>query len=109
MVCRVFAEGISLLLMAACASPNNDDRSVVHHYACDAGARFSAHLQAHEAVVTTEHGTYRLQRRPGSIGVRFGAGEVAFVQDEERAVLIGAGNGPYRNCLEVGSTSATGS
>lgn len=69
-------------------------------FRCDGDINFMAWLRSEEAVISTRSHRYELQARPSSIGVRYGAGDVAFAQDEKRAVLIGAADGPYRDCVQ---------
>lgn len=95
-----------LLLLTACVAPENDDGADLRHYACELGVSFSASFQGDEVVVLTKSGSHHLQRRSGSIGVRYGSDTVAFAQDEERAVLVGADDGPYRGCMQVGPALA---
>lgn len=69
-------------------------------YLCENGTFFSAEFLDRTASVTTLGHSYLLERRPSSIGRKCSAGDVFFIQDEDRAVLVGAADGPYRRCAE---------
>lgn len=70
-------------------------------YECAFGIGFSVRFDGKRATVITRNHRYELTRRRFSLGPRYGSDTVAFAQDDDRAVLIGAEDGPYRDCLEV--------
>lgn len=76
-------------------------------FMCDYGASFTVEFREENALVHAGGNTYRLTSRPSSIGRRYGSDSVAFMQDEERGVLVGAEGGPFRNC-NVGSLTGLG-
>ena len=86
-----------LLLACAAAEPGSTDAATYH---CDNGTFFSAEFFGRSARVTTLRNNYLLERRPSSIGRKYSAGDVFFIQDEDRGVLVGAADGPYRRCAE---------
>lgn len=94
---------LTCLVTGACAP---HDKSAVttdeRRYDCDSGASFSAQFSNGKVRIDTGERRYDLARRPASQGVRYGSDHVAFAQDEDRAVLIGAAGGPYKGCSEVG-------
>lgn len=85
---------------AACAPAKTSEPPIdVRTFACDDGIEFSGQFQGDRAIISTRSHRYELKVRPSSIGVRYGSDSVAFAQDEERAVLVGAADGPYQNCI----------
>lgn len=70
------------------------------HYVCAFGIEFSVRFSGARAVVFADGQRYELEARPLSVGIRYGSKAVAFAQDDNRAVLIGAAGGPYRDCIE---------
>ena len=70
-------------------------------YDCDGGESFSATFSEGRVRIDVDGYSYDLEKRPASVGVRYGARRVAFAQDEDRAALIGAANGPYKGCIET--------
>lgn len=97
---------VSLSLVAALGDSTNAGQpqaEVVLAYECAFGIGFSVRFNGKRATVVTRNHRYELARRPFSLGPRYGSDTVAFAQDGDRAVLIGAEDGPYRHCLEVGT------
>lgn len=76
-------------------------------FMCDYGASFTVEFGEEDALIHADGNTYRLRSRPSSIGRRYGSDRVAFMQDEDRGVLVGAEGGPFRNC-NVGSITGFG-
>ena len=96
-----FVAASAALLLACAASEPAEEADEVRRYECAMGVGFQAMIGGRVAVVRTKSSSYVLDRRPASVGERFATGDVAFAQDEERAVLIGADEGPYRDCRET--------
>jgi hypothetical protein len=71
-------------------------------YDCDNGLSFTAAFSEGRVRIDTKGYSYDLEERTTSVGVRYGAKNVAFAQDQDRAVLIGAADGPYKGCTESG-------
>jgi hypothetical protein len=97
---------LSLSLIAALddsANAGQPRAEVVLTYECAFGIGFLVRFDGKRATVVTRNHRYELTRRPFSLGPRYGSDTVAFAQDDDRAVLIGAEDGPYRDCLEVGA------
>lgn len=67
-------------------------------FMCDYGASFTVEYRGGVALIHAGGNTYTLRSRPSSIGRRYGSESVAFMQDEDRGVLVGAEGGPFRNC-----------
>ena len=87
--------------LSSCANAKRaEPPSEVRVFRCDGDIGFVAQLQGEQAVIATRSHRYELKARRSSFGVRYGSDEVAFAQDEERAVLIGAADGPYGNCVQ---------
>lgn len=86
-----------LLLACVAAEPGTTDAATYH---CADGTFFSVEFFGRSARVTTLRNNYLLERRASSIGRKYSAGDVFFIQDEDRAVLVGAVDGPYRRCAE---------
>lgn len=91
--------GLAPFLLPGCiaAEAGAADAATYH---CANGTFFSAEFLDRTAKVTTLRHTYLLEARPSSIGRKYSAGDVFFIQDEDRAVLVGAADGPYRRCAE---------
>jgi hypothetical protein len=99
----ILAMTLACWTVAACAQRYSDDSSTdERQYDCDAGKSFSAAFSKDRVRIDTKGYSYELEKRPSSVGVRYGSKRVAFAQDEDRAVLIGAGDGPYQGCTETG-------
>jgi hypothetical protein len=94
---------LSLSLVAALGdgADSGQPQTVVLAYECAFGIGFSVRFNGKRATVVTRNHRYELTRRPFSLGPRYGSDEVAFAQDDNRAVLIGAEDGPYRECLAI--------
>lgn len=86
-----------LLFACVAAEPGTTDAATYH---CENGIFFSVEFFGRSARVTTLRNDYLLERRPSSIGRKYSADDVFFIQDENRAVLVGATDGPYRRCAE---------
>ena len=87
----------------ACAPRHRGDAPTdERRYDCDGGKSFSAAFSKGRVRIDTKGYSYDLEKRAASVGVRYGSKWVAFAQDEDRAVLIGAGDGPYKSCAETG-------
>jgi hypothetical protein len=71
------------------------------HYACAFGVEFTVRFSGTRAIVLADGQRYELEERPLSVGVRYGSDTVAFAQDDDRAVLVGAAGGPYRDCVQL--------
>jgi hypothetical protein len=67
-------------------------------FVCDFGNSFSVEYRKDLALVHAGGNSYTLTLRPSSIGRRYGSDSVAFMQDEDRGVLVGAEGGPFRRC-----------
>ena len=96
------ATGGALLAAVACAQSGASEHTVERVYRCDNGVSFVVSFQPGRAKIVTRSGVYVLEARKASLGRRYASGNVAFAQDEERAVLVGAVGGPFRNCVEMG-------
>jgi hypothetical protein len=88
------------LLLLACAGAQPASRGAAATYHCENGVFFSAEFLGEGVRVTTLRESYVLERRPSSIGRKYSDGRIFFIQDEERGVLTGAADGPYRRCAE---------
>jgi hypothetical protein len=95
-----FVAASAALLLACAASEPAESSDEIRRYECAMGIGFEAMISGSQATVKTKSSIYVLERRRSSIGERFASGDVALAQDEERAVLIGADEGPYRDCRE---------
>jgi hypothetical protein len=82
-------------------SGSEEARETERTYMCAFGISFSVRINGKRATVVTRSHRYELVERPFSLGPRYGSDTTAFAQDEDRVVLIGAEDGPYRNCIEV--------
>lgn len=91
---------------AAAALPQS--KAVVETYRCAMGISFSVRFRGERATVFTRSHRYELTARPFSLGPRYGSDTVAFAQDDDRAVLIGAEDGPYRDCVKTRADDPTG-
>jgi hypothetical protein len=96
---RILISVLAPFLLPAClaAEPGAADAATYH---CENGNFFSAEFFGRSSRVTTLRNSYLLERRPSSIGRKYSAGNVFFIRDEDRAVLVGAADGPYRRCSE---------
>ena len=91
-----------LASLAACAgSATNRERYSSMDFICDGGTVFRVDVRNAAARVTTTTGVYDLDARPSSIGRKYSSADTTFILDEERAVLIGAGGGPFKRCHAV--------
>jgi len=95
-ICIPIAAALTLAGCAVAASARAQRH--VLGFTCDAGISFSVAADAKRAWVTTAAGSYVLKRRRSSIGRKYESATVAFIQDDDRAVLVGADGGPFRNC-----------
>ena len=95
-ICLPIAAALTLAGCAVAASARAQRH--VLGFTCDAGISFSVVADAKRARVTTAVGSYVLKRRRSSIGRKYESATVAFIQDDDRAVLVGADGGPFRNC-----------
>ncbi|MDF7775703.1 hypothetical protein P1X14_10635 [Sphingomonas sp. AOB5] len=96
---------LNIAVLAAFSGDSSDtgaQAEVVRTYQCAHGITFSVRVEGERATVVTRNHRYPLTRRSFSLGPRYGSDTVAFAQDEDRAVLIGAEDGPYLNCLAIG-------
>ena len=69
-------------------------------YTFDGGVSFRMDHPQQRARIATPGAVYDLQLYRSCIGRKDTAPEVASIEDEGRAVLVGAGGGPFRVCLE---------
>jgi hypothetical protein len=83
---------------AAPATPR-ERAGIVYH--CSGGASFRVRFESGVAVVTAGGRTHRLPARRSSIGRKYNSDNIYFIQDEDRAVLVGAGGGPYTFCVQA--------
>lgn len=92
---------------AACTASEADAvaKPTIRQFSCEARIGFTVQIAGNRARVVTRNHEYDLEKRPTSFGMRYGSANVAFAQDEQRGVLIGAADGPYRRCLERGLLS----
>lgn len=79
----------------------------VRHFTCDGGIGFSGQFAGSRAIIRTLANRYDLEERRSSLGVRYGSNSVSFAQDEERAVLVGAADGPYQNCVQSSAQASS--
>lgn len=70
-------------------------------FVCEGGTSFRVAFFDGQVRVTTSAASYDLDFRPSSIGRKYSSDSTVFIQDEERAVLIGAAGGPFKRCHEV--------
>lgn len=88
--------------LAACAgSATSRERYSSMDFICAGGTSFRVDLRDGEVRVTTRTGVYELDARPSSIGRKYSSADTTFILDEERAVLVGAGGGPFKRCHAV--------
>lgn len=101
--------GISILLLVKAAPlaeqglRTRPPQVLERHYACALGIEFSVRFSKARAVVLAQGRRYELEARPLSVGIRYGSDTVAFAQDGDRAVLVGAAGGPYHDCVALPS------
>lgn len=69
-------------------------------FVCDGEQSFVVEFANGHARLIAGKESYRLEKRRSSFGRRYASDAVAFMQDEDRAVLVGAEGGPYRNCRQ---------
>jgi hypothetical protein len=77
------------------------DRALIR-FQCEEGIAFAVLYGSGTARIFTSAGLYDLTRIPSSIGARYRSETVAFIHDQDRAVLVGAQGGPFRSCHESG-------
>lgn len=77
-------------------------------FICQSGQSFSVSYKPDRARVTTSTGAYDLRAKPSSIGRKFSSGDVWFIHDEDRAVLVGAQGGRTDIASRHGSRSGRG-
>jgi hypothetical protein len=68
------------------------------NFVCEGGRRFSVRYEEAKATITTAAGSYVLPQRKSGIGRKFLTDEVAYIQDGDMAVLVGAAGGPFVRC-----------
>ena len=91
-----------LASLAACAgSTTNREQHSSMNFICDGGKSFRVDARDRRIRVTTRTGVYDLDARPSSIGRKYSSANTTFILDEERAVLVGAGGGPFKRCHAV--------
>lgn len=98
----------TLLAAVACARSGSADRTIERVYRCDGGISFVVSFRPGRAKVVTRSGVYVMEARKASFGQRYASDDVAFAQDEDRAVLVGAVGGPFRNCAEIANAERKG-
>ena len=103
----IVAWALAPLSLMGCLGAEKGGSDAAATYQCEDGTFFSAEFFGRSARVTTLGNSYLLERRPSSIGRKYSAGTVVFIQDEDRGVLVGAADGPYRRCAEAGSGQAS--
>jgi hypothetical protein len=85
--------------LAACAdSALALEKGLSASFICEGGSLFRVRFFDGQVRITTRSGAYNLDRRPSSIGQKYSSGDTTFILDEERAVLTGAGGGPFKRC-----------
>jgi hypothetical protein len=89
------------MAMLAHQSAQTVPREAERHYICASGGEFSVRFSGGRAIVLADGKRYELEKRSLSVGIRYGSSSVAFAQDDERAVLVGAPGGPYLDCIEI--------
>jgi hypothetical protein len=89
----------SLAACAGSATGRGQDSSL--GFICDGGTFFRVDVRDRQIRVTTRTGVYDLDARPSSIGRKYSSADTTFILDEERAVLVGAGGGPFKHCHAV--------
>lgn len=99
---RLTASMIAIALLPpgalACALQDGASGEIRRTFRCDGGKTFEGRLSDRHAIITTPSYQYRLSARTSSLGTRYVGKTTAFALDEDRAVLIGAADGPYLNC-----------
>ena len=96
----ILVSGLAAVFLLGCVGPEPGNSDAATTYHCEDGTFFSAEFLGRSARVTTLRNSYLLERRRSSIGRKYSEGDVFFIQDEDRAVLVGAADGPYRRCAE---------
>lgn len=92
--------GFGPFLLLGCVAAEAVPSEAAATYHCENGTFFSAEFLDRSARVTTLRQSYLLEQRPSSIGRKYSTGNVFFIQDEDRGVLVGAADGPYQRCAE---------
>jgi hypothetical protein len=92
--------------LAGCASASLPAAMSEASFACQGGASFKVEYLPRQVRVTTTAGTYLLASRPSSIGQKYSSENIFFIQDEERAVLVGAAGGPFSQCEDENMQTA---
>lgn len=88
--------------LAACAgSATGRGQQSMLSFICDGGSSFHVDVHDRKIRVTTATGVYELEARPSSIGRKYSSAQTSVILDEERAVLVGAGGGPFKRCHAV--------
>ena len=91
-----------LASLAACAgSATNRERYSSTDFLCEGGKTFRVDVRDRQVRVTTGAGVFDLDARPSSIGCKYSSAGTTLILDEERAVLVGAGGGPFKRCHAV--------
>ena len=98
----------SCLLLAACggSAGTAEAWSAPILYSCSVGKTFEAEFRGRQVKIITRGGSRVMDERPSSIGRRFGSPEAAFMKDDDRGVLTGLPDGPYRRCTSSGHSTA---
>lgn len=94
----------TLSLLSGCTAGIAREEPAVLRFFCDYGRSFSVMAWEGRARVVTSAGAYELERRRSSIGRSYSSEVVAFIQDGDRAVLIGAAGGPFDGCSLLGAS-----
>jgi hypothetical protein len=84
----------------ACAPQDGASGEIRRTFRCDGGKTFQGRLNERQAIINTPSYQYLLNARTSSLGMRYVGKNTAFALDEDRAVLVGAADGPYLNCRE---------
>jgi len=95
------AAGATLLVATTCVGFAPADRTTESVFVCDDGIGFVVSFAPGRAKIVTRSGIYTIEARKASFGRRYATGDVAFAQDGDRVVLIGAAGGPFRNCTQA--------
>lgn len=91
-----------LSLLVGCSEPGHGTGfTPIVSFACENGRNFTIEYRGNRARVTTSTGSYVLDHRRSSFGTKYLSEEAAFIQDEDRGFLEGAGGGPFRECHEA--------
>lgn len=88
-----------MMSLGGCGSVGTRDVATLSvSFLCEHGISFTVEFREGLALVHAGGNSYTLTSRPSSIGRRYGSDSVAFMQDEDRGVLVGATGGPFRRC-----------